>query len=301
MKLPTIIDEFLSNHLASGSGQTPVAVVDCDGTIIKGDIGEAMFYFQIRRFLFRESPARLWPDYPERKELGYLFSSLIGAPPFEGMKDGRLIAFANHLLGWYFNQLKRGETEKACSDIVKLWAGFTQAELKEIATDTVKSELRTDQTAQLLGKFVLPRGVRYIRETIEIIRRLRAAEFDTWVVSGSNIWSVSEVCRRLPVREERIAGIDLLRKGTVNLPGVLNPVPVGAGKVELLQARGLPAPSIVVSDSTYDLPLFLASSGLKILIASNGPSEIFFEQTGIRPDETWVRIDQPTLLAEFHG
>ncbi|MDH4070259.1 MAG: haloacid dehalogenase-like hydrolase [Ignavibacteria bacterium] len=294
MRLPSSIDEFLANALVSDHETPPVAVVDCDGTIIRGDIGEAMFYFQIQRFLFRESPARLWPDYPERQELDQVFRSLVQTPPDEGMNDGRLVTFANHLLDWYFGQLKAGETEKACSDIVRLLAGFTQAEIAEIARDTLNTELTSPRRGSLLGRFVLPHGIRFIRETVELLNRLQAAEFQIWVVSGSNVWSVREVCKRLPVSHERIAGIELLRSGELSLPRALHPIPVGHGKIELLKAKGIPPPHIVISDSIYDLPLFRYSTGMRVLIASTTGPDAFFRQAGLRPDPSWVVIENPT-------
>jgi phosphoserine phosphatase len=295
MNLPLAIDEFLASHIVSPREVTPLAVIDCDGTIIKGDIGEAMLYFQLERFLFRESPASLWPDYPDRKELERLYQSLVRNPPFIGSQDERQIAFANHLLDWYFGQLKAGQTMKACVDIVRLWSGFRETEVVEIARDTLKAELAPGPAERLLGKHLLPRGIGYIRETREMLDRIRAAGFNIWVVSGSNLWSVREVCRHLPVTPTQIAGITLGRKGDLISAQVIHPVPVVEGKVDLMKAKGFPQPSIVVSNSVHDLPLYEYCSGLKVLIQSDTQADGFFERTGIRPDESWVVIRQPTV------
>jgi len=295
MNLPLAIDNFLASHLVSPREVTPLAVVDCDGTIIKGDIGEAMFYFQIERFLFRESPGTLWPDYPDRKELDRLFNSLVQNPPFIGSQDGRQIAFANHLLDWYFAQLKAGQTMKACADIVRLWSGFREAEVVEVARDTVKAELAPGPEERLLGKHLLPRGVGYIKETREMLERIRAVGFNTWVVSGSNVWSVREICRHLPVAPTQIAGISLGRKGDLISSQVLHPVPVNEGKVDLLKAKGFPQPMIVVSNSILDLPLYKHCRGLKVLVQSDHHADGFFDRAGIQPDDSWVVITQPTV------
>jgi len=295
MKLPVIIDEFLASHIVSPREITPLAVVDCDGTIIKGDIGEAMFHFQIEHFLFRESPASLWPDYPERKQLDKLYQSLVQNPPFIGSQDGRHIAFTNHLLDWYFDQLKAGNTMKACSDIVRLWSGFRESEVVEIARDTLKGELASGTEDRLLGKFLLPRGIRYIRETRELLERIKAAGFNLWIVSGSNIWSIREVCRPLPVAPTQIAGITLGRKGDLISSQVIHPIPVVEGKVDLMKAKGFPQPLIVVSNSIHDLPLYQQCTGLKVLIQSDDQGHRFFERTDVMPDESWVVVDQPSF------
>jgi len=48
------------------TGPRPLAVFDCDGTVIQGEHREAMFYRQIEHFHFRRSPASVWPDHPRR-------------------------------------------------------------------------------------------------------------------------------------------------------------------------------------------------------------------------------------------
>ena len=81
-----------------GTGQRrPLAVFDCDGTVIKGDIGEAMFFRQIEQFHFRLNPAALWPDHPRRKELGKAYEKLALLPPEERTRDPAFEPFARML------------------------------------------------------------------------------------------------------------------------------------------------------------------------------------------------------------
>jgi len=295
MKTLPNIERFLESSLQSSRNNPPLAVFDCDGTLIKGDIGEAMFYFQLDHFLFRESPARLWPDHPQRAELQEAYESLLRVQPHRSDDDRRFTTFANLVLSHYFNQLGEGKTEKACSDIVRLFSGFKTSEVMEIAADTLRFELQAPIGRRILGEHVLPAGIRYFREVKTLVQRLQELGFDIRVISGSNRWSVEEVCRPLLLEPDKIIGIDLEVRGGFFSDDVVNPVPVRDGKVHALEASGLRSPEIVVSDSTYDLPLFQYSGGLKVLIRSNDSGEKFFEHTGVTADDSWVVIAPPTL------
>ena len=146
------LDLFIDSLTPSGNAHAPFAVFDCDGTIIRGDIGEAMFYRQIELFLFRISPASVWHDHPKREKLHTLYESLAALPPARRATDRRLTSFGEHLLAWYFGQLADGKTAKACVDIVRLLAGFTPAEVARLADATLRHELASPwQSARSAG------------------------------------------------------------------------------------------------------------------------------------------------------
>src|SRR5512140_1720886 len=119
---------FLERHAGREAGA--VAVFDCDGTLIKGDVGEAMLYYQIEHFLFRHSPAAVWPDHPRRQQLDGLYRTLEEAPPGGRARHEAFGPFADIILDWYFGQIEAGAVAKACADIVRLFAGFTLAEVQ---------------------------------------------------------------------------------------------------------------------------------------------------------------------------
>ena len=291
------LEAFIAKHAASPS--QPVAVFDCDGTVIKGDIGEAMFYYQLENFLFRLSPALLWADFPRREELNTLYESLADLPPEKRTRDRRFPSFANMVLSWYFDQLAEGATEKACVDIVRLLAGFSPLETREMAEATFAGELQAPVTERLLGRSRLPKGVRFIQESVAMLDRLRKAGFDIWVISGSNQWSVEAVCQRLGVSSDHVIGITLVELGGIFSSTVKKPVPVWEGKVEALQQRIGTMPDFVASDSLYDVPLFKASTDLKVLVISNNDlSKDFFRTSKIQRDHSWVVIEEPTQQQE---
>jgi phosphoserine phosphatase len=287
------LKSFLARHPPS---ERPAAIFDCDGTIITGDIGEAMFYFQVEHFLFRVSPALVWPDFPKREELHNLYESLALLPREKQARDRRFLRFAEMLFSWYFDHLTEGATEKACSDIVRLLAGFSLSEVRQIAEKTLVLELSSPLTSRIIGRQTLPKGIRYIEDTLELLKTLQQSSFDIWVISGSCQWSVEAVVRSLGIPQENVVGIDLVEIHDELTATVKTPVPALQGKVEAYQRRSEKRPAIVVGDSIYDIPIFHHSSDLKILLnPQNGTSPDFFQHTGIVNDGSWVVVDRPTI------
>lgn len=291
------LNTFLDAIEKNGSQTHPVAVFDCDGTIIKGDIGEAMLYHQLERFLLRVSPANLWLDHPKREELDNLYNALSALPLEKRTTDRRYVSFSEMVLEWYFGQLLEGKTEKACADIVKLLSKFSIEEVEKIARSTFQEEVQAPLSTRKFGKHTAPKGIRYIFESVKLLTELQSRGFDIWAVSGSNKWSIQPVFERLNIPPEKLIGIDLEVSANVLTPRVQTPVPVLEGKVELLKKVLPEPPLIVVSDSSYDIPLFEYSKGLKVLINSRmETSYTFFKQGNITRDESWVVIEQPSLI-----
>ncbi len=290
------LEAFLKQFDGVNHSKPPVAIFDCDGTIIKGDIGEAMFYYQIEHFLLRVNPANIWLDHPKREELDNLYTQLASLPTDRRTHDRRFVSFAEMMLEWYFDQLSEGKTEKACSDIVKLFAKFSEQEVEQIALTTFNEELGSPISFRKFGKHSVPRGIRYIAESVRLLKELQRLGFDIWAISGSNKWSVYPVFERLGIPRDRIIGIGLHLSSNVFAAKVETPVPVLQGKVEAVQQFTNASPVLVVSDSIYDIPLFEYSSGLKVLVNSRmETSYAFFKETHIVQDDSWVVIEHPTL------
>jgi phosphoserine phosphatase len=291
------VEAFLAAHRDRDHGPPPLAVFDCDGTVIQGDMGEAMFYRQIEQFHFRRSPALVWRDHPRREEIGRLYGELASLSAAERTASSAFGPFAEILLSRYFDQIASGEVVKACADIVRLFTGYTPEEVRGLARATFDAEFSSPVGTRRLGGRDLSRGARFIRESVDLIGALRERRFDIWVVSGSNKWSVEPVFRRFGIPEDRIIGIDLeVRDGLLSdRPEV--PVPIRAGKVDALRRRTPIVPLLAASDSKNDIPLLLHSAGLRIRINSRKRDTAdFFRAAGIVPDASWVLVESPHIM-----
>jgi phosphoserine phosphatase len=290
-----ILHQFLASH-SNHTGENHVAVFDCDGTIIKGDIGEAMLFHQIEHFHFRVPPAAVWEDHPRRDELNGLYESLARIDPLVRTRHTAFEPFARMILSWYFGQISEGKVEKACSDIVRLFAGFTRAEVQTIAEATFSVEAAAPFSERTLGGHTRPKGIRFIAETVEVLRRLQELNFDIWAVSGSNRWSVEAVFRRVGVESDRVIGIDLVESNGVFLPEVITPVPIRDKKIDALTMRERRIPLLAASDSRNDIPLLAYATELKLFVNSRRKnSSEFFSLSNLQRDSSWVVIERPTI------
>jgi phosphoserine phosphatase len=295
LDLPAVKD-FLQRHANHTSLERPTAVFDCDGTVVRGDVGEAMLYYQIEHFLFKVSPAAVWPDHPGRKELDDLYHELAAGTPERRASHPAFPSFADIVLSWYFGQIHDGHVEKACADIVRLFAGYTLAEVREIADRVFLDETSPSVAPRRLGTRILPKGVRYIRESLDLIRELQRLQFHIWAVSGSNKWSVEPVFRQLGIGPEFVIGIELEEEHGILTHRAKSPVPIRENKVHAFEKHSTAVPVVVASDSRNDIPLFLFSSGLKVRINSrNRSTEEFFREGKVTRDDTWIVIENPTI------
>jgi phosphoserine phosphatase len=290
------LDAFLRRHARNTSTQA-VAVFDCDGTVIKGDIGEAMFYRQIEQFQFRINPATLWPDHPHHKELGKTYQQLSLLPAGERRSNPAFEPFARMLLDWYVHQIEDGHVAKACADIVRLYAGFTRTEVRAFAETMFLEELSTPFSVRPLGGRDSKHGVRYLQEAVDLLELLRNNGFDIWAVSGSSKWSVEPVFAKLRIPPERVIGIDLEERDGLLTGTPVLPIPIREDKIHALRAQELRLPVLVASDSRNDIPLFGYSEDLRVLVNSRKPtSEEFFRSGEIPRDERWIVYEQPTPI-----
>lgn len=300
IELDTAFQSLLDSTPQRVIGRPPVAVFDCDGTLIHGDIGEAMFFRQLEQFLFRTSPADVWMDHPRRREIHGLFTILSQmSPPTRTMSEEYLL-FADFLTSWYYDQLAEKKTDKACADIVKLFAGYSEAEVREIAWFTFDDEITSAPTERFIGHRPYPKGIRFIRETVDLITAVRDHGFDVWIVTGSNKWSVEPVAHQVGIPADRVIGIELESVDGYLSSRPKHPVPVRANKVRALKKLDTRIPLLVASDSLHDIPLWQYSSGVRVFVNTQGVDpEAFFATAKIRRDESWIIVDAPTQVHDW--
>ncbi|HTY01163.1 MAG TPA: haloacid dehalogenase-like hydrolase [Bacteroidota bacterium] len=276
-----------------------IAIFDCDGTMIKGDVGEAMLYYQIEHFLFRQSPGEIWTDHPGRELLQQWYLDLLQLPPVERKSSPGFEKFAGAILDWYFGQIEDGKVAKACADIVRLFAGFTISEARDIAQASFDFEHHAKISERSLGGRILPLGIRYLAESLELLRKLQKEKFDIWVISGSNKWSVEPVFAPLGVPRDRVIGIEMIEEHGILTSREVLPVPIRADKIEAFRRRSELTPLLVASDSRNDLPLLRRASMLKVRINSRGRStEEFFRDVPKDENGSWVNVEKPTVVED---
>ncbi len=173
----------LEKLIRANSGKGLPVVFDFDNTIVCGDIGEATLAVLTRsgRLCRQNISVTLCPPFRPAKgepmlpgnsaEVTDYYEALL-APTFHGLKDP--------------SPLSNGYVWA-----VEIMEGLSPWEIIE-ATKTAFELSRPHQIKLIRstpGKAVFPAPFFY-EQTVELIARLIKHEFDVWVISASNVWSV---------------------------------------------------------------------------------------------------------------
>ena len=173
----------LQRVLSRGAGQGLPVVFDFDNTIVRGDIGEAVLAFLARSG--RLTPANLSPN------LG---------PPIQIAGRGTVDVRSCPDLMQYYEALltptAHGRADPAPLANGYIWA--TQALEKLSVAEVVEATAAAYATANGEGakRMKQPRAKnaypppRFHQEMVELIAELLRLEYQPWIVSASNVWSV---------------------------------------------------------------------------------------------------------------
>jgi len=179
-----------------------VAVFDCDGTLWSGDAGYGFMAWTLQQGLVSRSTQH-WID-------------------------SRYRAY----------QAGNVSEEAMCGEMVQMYAGLRDAELRDAA-------------AQYVDKFVRER---IFAEMAALVESMRKAGIVLWAVSSTNRWVVSEGLRDFQIPEERILAAQV-RVADGLITSELIDVPTDAAKAAVLRRIGLPHPDAVFGNSIHDLAM----------------------------------------------
>ncbi len=192
-------EEFERLVLASNP---KVAVFDCDGTIWSGDAGYGFMVWTLEQGLVSRS-TRDWIDNRYRAYLSGRVSEL-----------------------------------DICGEMVQIYAGLREQELRAAAAQYVKEFVRR----------------RVFPEMAALLGTLRQAGVELWAVSSTNRWVVAEGVRGFGIPEERVLAAEVrVTDGLIS--SEIAAVPTDELKAEALKRAGLPAPDAVFGNSIHDLAM----------------------------------------------
>ena len=179
-----------------------VAVFDCDGTLWGGDAGYGFMAWSLEQGLVSRSTTD-WIDTRYRAYLAGKVSEL-----------------------------------EICGEMVQLYAGLREQELRDAA-------------ARYVSKYVRPR---IFAEMAALLAALGKAGVELWAVSSTNKWVVAEGIRDLGFSDERILAAEVrVNQGLIT--SELVDVPTDEGKAATLKRIGLPHPDAVFGNSIHDLAM----------------------------------------------
>ncbi|MFN8471899.1 MAG: haloacid dehalogenase-like hydrolase [Anaerolineae bacterium] len=251
----------------------PFAVFDWDQTVIRHDIGDALFLRQIEDLAFAHEQDEFWsilgvaPDDPLRDHV----ARLLEAPQEEWPEMEEHHAWRDAVLLGY---LRSGQIDpqEGFPWQTRLLAGLTVDEVKRLTRIAIEAEVALPLQARPYtvagSELRFHQGLRPYAEILELMRALEEAGIAAWVVSATNIWSVQAMAEYLGLRTDRVIGMRTRVGDGVITSDLEPPVPATWGKVLAIQRYIHPTqpPVLVAGDNITDLPMLEYSADTRLVI-----------------------------------
>jgi len=218
-------------------GAPPLAVLDCDNTLIDGDVSYAFL-----AFLVREEP----DPVSRETRLGDLYGTFL-----EGWEGGR-------------------EAE-ACGWLAGLLAGLSPAEAREAAEHSLDQTLQAPRCLRRLparngrGEAILESGIRFRPPMRSLLRLLEQQGWEVWLVSASAQPLVEAAAVHHGIPPGRVLGVRTEVRGDRLTREVQGPVPWRQGKVDAIRAAIGRRPDLAVGDAWTDFEM-LTMARLGVLV-----------------------------------
>jgi phosphoserine phosphatase len=235
----------------------PVAAFDWDNTMIRKDIGEAVFYRTVREMSFRFDEPGFWDLIPREFGRGELRRSLEAVRALPAAQARRSPDYRRYreLFHEIYERVKKEGPGMGIEYgwLVQLMAGFSKEELERFADETIAEELAA------------PDGIRPFREMFELVKQLQKAGWDVRVVSATAEWVVARFAARAGIPADHVHGARAATRGG-RLTTRLTQKTWGRGKADVLRRRAGRAPLLAAGDSNSDLQMLESSKGESLVV-----------------------------------
>ncbi len=253
----------------------PLAIFDCDGTLIHHDVGEAMMRYMIARRKLNTDRGfwqHLVPDRLGRDALNAAYKAVAGRADSEVRDTAAYRRYRAGMLGAYHTLYETDGAEAAYAFAVKMLRGQHERTVADLVEEVLDYELDRPLSQEDIAPgppfagMIVPTGIRVYHEMIELIGALEGQGFQTWIVTASNAYIVKALARRIGFPEERVLGVELQSQGGRYTDRIIEPSPVGEGKLEMFLDIVGRSPVFVAGDSQNDVELMENCEDLCLVI-----------------------------------
>ena len=250
----------------------PFAVFDWDQTVIRHDIGDALFLHQIEALGFALDHDEFWtvldPSDVTLREQAALLRELADDaradhPTFHALREAVLVGF-----------LRSGllDPQEGFPWQTRLLAGMSEAEIADLTRQAMEKEMAAPlarREFQAGGQTVhFHTGLRPYAEILDLMRQLEAHGIAVWIVSATKVWAVRVMAEALGVPADRVIGMRT-RVAEGRITAELEGEAVATwGKVKAIQRYIHPTrqPVLVAGDNVTDLPMLEYSADTRLVI-----------------------------------
>ncbi|MCX5797611.1 MAG: hypothetical protein NTY77_19140 [Elusimicrobia bacterium] len=255
----------------------PLATFDWDNTMIRNDIGEAVFYRAIKELAFKfEQGDKFWGFIPKefgRDALRADYEAIAKLPLAQAQRTPEYRRYRKHFHEVYERVKKEGPgLGLDYGWLVQLMVGFSPGELERFADETIAEELAKPLGEELIAGFdgdpspvKIASGIRPHKEMFDLVRRLQEAGWEVRIVSATAEWIVARFAALAGIPPERAHGVRVrLRRG--RLTTLLTQRTWGQGKADtILRLAGRPS-LLAGGDSNSDTQMLELSQGERLVV-----------------------------------
>lgn len=271
--------ELINTHGINSEGydpeRPPLVALDCDGTLILNDVGEALMRFMVNRRSI-SGDRRFWqalvPENLGRDALAAAHKAVAGRSDSEVYETAAYRRYRAGLFGAYESLKHNKGFEDAYLFAARLIRGLHEKTVTEIADEVVQYELSRPLSVEEIPfgppfrGCTLSTGIAVFPEMLELIDVLHLYGFSVWIVSSSVAPAVKALGRQIDFPESNILGIELETVGGRYTETIEDPAPIGEGKREIFLDTVGRSPVLVMGDSLNDFELMENCEGLSIAI-----------------------------------
>jgi phosphoserine phosphatase len=265
----------LETLLSSDPG---VVAFDLDNTILRGDIGDALFLKIVAEMHYAGDREEFWaliPNGETRDALRAYWKQFQGSRPDSQGAPRHHYAdpsswpngFVDYVVLFqrqYRELLQQPDgARRAYPWVVQLMTGMSEETVRRLSKDLWASEMLRgiapqDLQSKRYGEFRIEGGVRVYGEVDDLLRRLQERGHDVWIITASNQFVADEAADRLRVPRSRVVGIRPRIVGGLLTADLESPITYREGKLQALVERGL-HPRLVAGDSMTDYEMLKAA------------------------------------------
>ena len=256
------------------AGAPPFAVFDWDQTVIRHDIGDALFVYQMDHFAFALDHDDFWDvlglqgDAALRAQVAAL-----AARPHDVSAAAAATrrAWEAALVGGYM-RASLLDPQEGFPWQTRVLTGLTPEAVHRLTREAAARELEAllGRREFSLGDEALHfhQGLRPYAEILGLMRGLEAAGIEVWVVSATNVWAVQTMGELLDLDPARVIGMRthvVDGRITSDLDGVACAT---WGKVDAIRRHIHPTqrPVLAAGDNITDLPMLEYSADTRLVI-----------------------------------
>ena len=261
------LGEFLKRFSAANPGEAPVAVLDFDNTIVRGDTGSEFYLDTIERLLLRDDDPGL------RRVVDVLGDGerILDLQRRARQGRGPMEDFRAAMIGLYHRIYDAKGIHVAYPWVTQVLAGTPERDVRQRARSLAERDRMVPfelfrLSAEGGGSSLYCRGGKPFEEAADLLEVLAARGFEIHVVTGTCGIVVEEFANVFGFPVACIHGMDLEIEDGVLTDRVVRPATVGGGKLDRVRERIARRPVLAAGDGPSDLAMMLYARDLALYI-----------------------------------